>query len=40
MAPEQLTGEDDALDERTDVFLLGAMLHQILTGQPRAMPAA
>jgi len=34
MAPEQLTGEDDALDQRTDVFLLGAMLHQILTGHP------
>jgi serine/threonine-protein kinase len=33
MAPEQLHGHDQ-LDERTDVFLLGAMLHQILTGQP------
>jgi serine/threonine-protein kinase len=33
MAPEQLHGHDD-LDERTDVFLLGAMLHQILTGEP------
>jgi serine/threonine-protein kinase len=34
MAPEQLHGQNDTLDERTDVFLLGAMLHQILTGHP------
>jgi eukaryotic-like serine/threonine-protein kinase len=34
MAPEQLQGMHDALDERTDVFALGATLYQILTGQP------
>jgi serine/threonine-protein kinase len=34
MAPEQLHGQHDVLDERTDVFLLGAMLYQILTGEP------
>jgi eukaryotic-like serine/threonine-protein kinase len=34
MAPEQLRGLHDELDERTDVFALGATLYQILTGQP------
>jgi serine/threonine-protein kinase len=34
MAPEQLFGQHDQLDERTDVFALGATLYQILTGQP------
>jgi serine/threonine-protein kinase len=34
MAPEQLRGLHDRLDERTDVFALGATLYQILTGQP------
>jgi serine/threonine-protein kinase len=34
MAPEQLYGLSDELDERTDVFALGATLYQILTGQP------
>jgi serine/threonine-protein kinase len=34
MAPEQLRGMHDRLDERTDVFALGATLYQILTGQP------
>jgi serine/threonine protein kinase len=34
MAPEQIHGLHDELDERTDVFALGATLYQILTGQP------
>ena len=34
MAPEQLQGMHGALDERTDVFALGATLYQILTGTP------
>jgi len=34
MAPEQAGGELDRLDERTDVFGLGAILCAILTGEP------
>ncbi|HLW66828.1 MAG TPA: tetratricopeptide repeat protein [Gemmataceae bacterium] len=34
MAPEQARGEIDILDERTDVFGLGAILCVILTGAP------
>ncbi len=34
MAPEQAAGRLDLIDERTDVYGLGAMLYQILTGQP------
>ncbi|MGC4068726.1 MAG: protein kinase [Polyangiaceae bacterium] len=34
MAPEQLRGHADWIDERTDVFGLGAILYQILTGKP------
>jgi eukaryotic-like serine/threonine-protein kinase len=34
MAPEQARGEADGLDERCDVFGLGAILCAILTGQP------
>jgi serine/threonine-protein kinase len=34
MAPEQLLGMHDELDERADVFSLGATLYQILTGEP------
>ncbi|HTU92924.1 MAG TPA: protein kinase, partial [Gemmataceae bacterium] len=34
MPPEQALGEWDTVDERADVFALGAMLCEILTGQP------
>jgi serine/threonine-protein kinase len=34
MAPEQARGEIDTVDERADVFGLGSMLCEILSGQP------
>jgi serine/threonine-protein kinase len=34
MAPEQARGETDRIDERADVFALGSILCEILTGQP------
>ena len=34
MAPEMVTGDDTQMDERTDVFLLGATLYELLTGSP------
>jgi PAS domain S-box-containing protein len=34
MAPEQAQGRVDQIDERTDIHGLGAMLYEILTGQP------
>ena len=34
MAPEQARGESDRLDERCDVFALGSILSEVLTGHP------
>jgi len=35
MAPEMAMGDVDHVDARTDVYLLGATLHYLLTGKPR-----
>jgi serine/threonine-protein kinase len=34
MSPEQARGQTDRIDERTDVFALGAILCEILSGEP------
>lgn len=33
MSPEQATGQHDAVDGRTDIFALGAILYEMLTGK-------
>lgn len=40
MAPELVAGDGAEMDERTDVYLLGATLHVLLTGAPRHDGAA
>jgi serine/threonine-protein kinase len=40
MAPEQARGRIDELDCRADVFGLGAILHEVLTGEPLYTGAA
>jgi serine/threonine-protein kinase len=35
MAPEMVWGDPARVDARTDVYLLGATLHNVLTGKPR-----
>ena len=34
MAPEMAAADGDSIDERSDVYLLGGVLHEILTGLP------
>ena len=33
MSPEQLSGDPDAVDTRSDIYALGVMLHELITGE-------
>jgi serine/threonine-protein kinase len=34
MSPEQATGHHDSVDQRTDIFAMGAIVHEMLSGTP------
>jgi serine/threonine-protein kinase len=40
MAPEQATGKHDSVDERTDIFALGAIVYEMVTGHPAFVGAS
>ncbi len=40
MAPEMAAADGARIDERSDVYLLGAVLHECITGQPRHLGAS